>query len=476
MNPSAERTARLPLLLAVALILLLCFWGIGDIPFVSINEARRAVTVREMLASGNWLLPTMNGVPYLAKPPLFNWLQLLPAQWLGMTTELTARLPSACFALLSCLIVYVLGQRLGGRPVGLYAALILAANTGFSMFARRAEIEMTLSGLSLLSLLAAWQFIFDGGGRRWLLLSFALTGLCLLTKGPVGLLFVVAPLLAFASREPGRARRYLGDVPGWLLALAIGGSWYLAVSVSAGWDIWAGVVQEDIVAKVGGTQGGEAWYAYLLYLAGDFAPFWLILFVRPRQLWQQIRTRAELRLLACCVLVPLLSFSLFADKHGKYLLPAYPAIALLLAWHWSEVRRLATGWRHRLMTGFPLVLLAAFVGFYALLEQRVFAHRLQALPAIAERVSAAPDKALYSIGLPDMRLVYYAGRPVVPVEPADVSKHLGEAALLFIREPLPQALAGLADCPASTRIAPYLKRHKSLLIVPLDACQAAWSH
>lgn len=474
MNARTDTSAGTPFAIAVlGLVVLLCFWGIGDIPFLSVNEARRAVSAREMFESGQWLLPYMNGELYLTKPPLFNWLTLLPTQLLGAATEWTLRLPSALFALASCAVVYGLGRHLGGRQVGLYAAMILAANTGFSLFARRAEIEMTLTGLSLLSLLAAWPYLFGQGGRRWVLLSFALTGLCLLTKGPVCLLFVAAPLLAFAFLRQPRARAYLCSVPGWLTALLIGGSWYLAVSLQLGWDIWSTVLQRDIVNKVGGSQGGEAWYAYLLYLAGDFAPFWLVLLVRPRQLWQQIRARAELQLLACCVLLPLLVFSLFTDKHAKYLLPAYPAVALLLAWHWTRVLDTLQGWRRKLMTWLPPALLLAFVVFFGLFEARVFAHRLQALPEIDRALADSPDQPLYSLGIPDMRLVYYAGRPVAALTVDEVEARVGEEGLLFAREPLPEPLAGLANC-TQARFAPYLKRKKSALLIRLGpTCRAA---
>lgn len=475
MNLRVDRSEGAPFALAaLILVLLLCFWGLGDIPLLSINEARRAVSAREMFASGQWLLPYMNGNLYLTKPPLFNWLTLVPTHLLGASTEWAVRLPSALFALLSCAAVYWVGQRLGGRRVGLYAVLILAANTGFSMFARRAEIEMTLAGLSLLSLLAAWQYLFGDGRRRWVLLSFALIGLCLLTKGPVSLLFVAAPMLVLAVLRQPRARAYLCDLPGWLLALLIGGAWYLAVSLKLGFGIWAQVLQQDIVDKVSGQQVSDPWYGYLQYLAGDFVPFWLILLVRPRELWQQLRARAELRFLACCVLLPLLVFSLFGEKHSKYMLPAYPAIALLLAWRWSAVRDTLQGWKRGLLTWLPPALLLGFVAFYALGEARVFAHRLVALPQIEKTMADYPDQPLYSIGLADMRLVFYTGRPVKPLHAAQVRERLGEDALLFLREPLPAALADLAPCTRA-RFAPYLKRGKgALLLVRLGpSCQPA---
>jgi hypothetical protein len=333
---------------------------------------------------------------------------------------------------------------------------------------------MTLAGLSLLSMLAAWQYLFGDGRRRWVLLSFALIGLCLLTKGPVSLLFVAAPMLVLVALRQPRARAYLCDLPGWLLALLIGGAWYLAVSLKLGFGIWAQVLQQDIVDKVSGQQVSDPWYGYLLYIAGDFAPFWLILLVRPRELWQQIRARAELRFLACSVLLPLLVFSLFGEKHGKYMLPAYPAIALLLAWRWSAVRDTLQGWKRGLLTWLPPVLLLGFVAFYALGEARVFAHRLVALPQIEKAMADYPDQPLYSLGLADMRLVFYTGRPVKPLHAAEVREHLGEDALLFLREPLPAELADLAPCTRE-RFAPYLKRGKgALLMIRLGpTCQAA---
>ena len=123
----------------------------------------------------------------------------------------------------------------------------------------------------------------------------------------------------------------------------------------------------------------------------------------------------------------------------------------------------------------PLIaLLLGFVAFYALGEARVFAHRLVALPQIEKTMADYPDQPLYSIGLADMRLVFYTGRPVKPLHAAQVRERLGEDALLFLREPLPAALADLAPCTRA-RFAPYLKRGKgALLLVRLGpSCQPA---
>lgn len=455
-------------LVVIALLLILCLWGNGDIAFLSVNEARRAVTVREMYLANDWLLPHMNGELYLAKPPLFYWLALIPVQLAGGVSEWAMRLPSALLALATLAGVFQWGRRIGGHSLGLFACIFLAANAGFSLFARRAEIEMALTAFCFLSLLSACVYLFVDGRRRWSLLSYALLGCALLTKGPVSLLLVTLPVLVFSLiQSNARTRSYLCDVPGWLIALALGGGWYLVVTLQEGVDVWRSIFQQDIVEKMSGS-GSDPWYAYLLYIAGDFVPFWLVLLVRPRQLWRQIRQSPELTLVMCATLVPLIVFSLFSNKHAKYLLPTYPWIALLLAYHWLQVLAPQDGWRRKIMQWAPLLLLFGFVSFYGVLERIVFSYRFQALPEVSRIAAAHPDLPLYSLDAPDMRLVYYVGRPVATLKAVSVPST--GAGLLFVPGSLPASLQASANCVSDT-VPSYLSRRKALQVVLLgSAC------
>ena len=202
MRTETELERGLCCLFIVVLLSVLCFWGNGNIAFLSVNEACRAVTVREMYLTDSWMLPHMNGELYLAKPPLFYWLALVSVQLFNQVSEWALRLPSGLLALASLAGTYAIGSKLGGRNVGLYAVIILAANAGFSLFARRAEIEMTLTGFCFLSLLCAWYYLFHDGRRHWVTLSYVLLGLSLLSKGPVSLLLVPLPILVFAVCTP----------------------------------------------------------------------------------------------------------------------------------------------------------------------------------------------------------------------------------------------------------------------------------
>ncbi|MBA1243753.1 ArnT family glycosyltransferase [Pseudomonas japonica] len=451
------------------LLLLLFFWALGSLPFMSVNEARRAVATREMHDAGSWLIPYMNGQPYLSKPPLFYWLALIVVKCTGSLSEWTLRLPSALFASLCCALLYWQVRKAAGQRLALFAVCILATNASFSLFARRAEIEMVLTGLCLMSILCAWKYIFAQGRRRWVWCSYALLGSALLTKGPVCLLWVTAPVLVYALlTKDTRAFGYLRSGPGWAAMLVIGSSWYIAVGAQQGWGVWGAVVQEDIVKKIDG-QGAEPWYAYLLYLAGDFSPFWPILLIRPRRLWLRLRNNPAGLMLLCHALFALALFSCFTEKHAKYLLPVYPAIAVLLAYQWDLVwSTTSTRWAKRALVLVPIVTLVGYVIFYSTVEGRVFAHRVAGFRQIEAQAQKNPGVAAYSLETADMRLVYYMGRPITVLSEQQAVLPREAPALLFVRGALRGPLQALAPCSLAA-INPYLKRNRSAVLVGLGS-------
>jgi 4-amino-4-deoxy-L-arabinose transferase-like glycosyltransferase len=151
-----------------------------------------------MLATGDWLLPRVNGELYLAKPPLLYWLSTAIAHLAGAANEWAVRLPSAIAATAVALFAYRFARRQFGPWPALFTLQLLIANSSFAMHARRAEIEMLLTAFCFCALLAALQFTRGDGSRRWLWLSYLLLGAAVLTKGPVALLFVTLPLLVDA--------------------------------------------------------------------------------------------------------------------------------------------------------------------------------------------------------------------------------------------------------------------------------------
>lgn len=453
-----HRYAGIATLLACLGIL---FWGLGDIPLLSLNEARRAVPIQEMPASGDWLLPHLNGALYIAKPPLFYWLGAAAAALLGGADEWAVRLPSALAALAALWAVYRMALKQFGRWPALFAVQILLANAGFATFARRAEIEMLLTALCSLSLLAALGYIAENKSRRWLWLSYGLLGLALLSKGPVALLFVTLPLLGYALyRREARAWQALRCGEGWLLMLAVGLSWYGAVVARLGLDAWLGVIRGDMLGKMQGGEGvREPFYYYLLWLLGDFAPAVCLLLPGPKALLRNWLKQPATALPLFAFALPLLAFSLFGDKHAKYLLPAYPALALLLGQRLGELTEKGA---RRWLKIVGILLPLGWCAYFAVGEARLYHYRYAALPEIADFLRGHQAVPVYGYGELDMRTVYYHGRPIPFLKPQDAAAKLHEAApaLLLAEQDAIVAAAKLPGVCLLREFQPYLKRGK----------------
>ncbi len=467
MNSHIDESALYRRLLLATLLLggFVFYWGLGDIALLSLNEARRAIPAAGMFASGDWLLPRINGELYLAKPPLMYWLSASFAHLRGAADEWAVRLPSALAATAVLLGVYRFSfKRFGGWPA-LFTIQILIANVGFAMFARRAEIEMVLAALCTGALLAALHYSRGEGSRAWLRLSYFLLGLAVLTKGPLALLFVTLPLLADAIYSRGQRQwSVLKDGWGWCIFLAVGLSWYLVVSMHLGFGIWQATVERDMVHKMQGASG-EPFFNYVLWLVADFFPVSLLFFIAPLVTWRRWKMRGDLFALLLAVLIPLLIYSAFSDKHAKYLLPLYPALALLFGVRVGELLENAGPLLRRGLLMAGLLLPAGYAVFYAAVEARVFDYRVSVFPQFRDWLKTAGANSLYAYEDLDERLIYYAGRNIKTLDqPALNALRESHVPLLLLVENARIAeIRPLADCQVH-EFTPYLKKHKSLVV------------
>lgn len=438
------------------------FWGLGGIPLLSFNEARRAVPVREMLASGDWLVPTLNGHLYISKPPLLYWLAGLPALLFHSTSEWVVRLPSALAALTITWMLFFSMRRRFGMTTALFAVLVLVTSAGFTAFARRAEIEMLLTACCFGSVLAAYEYIFGRRDKRWLDVAFLCMGLALLTKGPVALLFYVPVLLVFwwKYRLP-QALDCLTHWRGWLIAVVVGGLWYLLVSLKLGWDVWQHVVETDIAGKVGEARI-DPLYQYPLWLAVDFLPWILLALVSPRENLRRWWSSPQQGFFLLAAMLPLVIFSLFSNKHAKYLLPSYPAWAALLALSAADFHARLGDRAQRAMPAVACLTALGFFIYYGFVESRVMKHRYAAFPQMAAVLAAHPGVPLYALGDVDPRIVYYYGKPMKILKNAEweAVARKSAAALLLADEDAP-AMPAMKVCRLA-ELSPYLKRgHKA---------------
>ena len=141
------------LLLLTALCALLFFYRLNVRDFETTDEARRALVVRAMIESGDYVIPTLSGQVYLKKPPLYYWLAASVSRVADSKDEWVYRLPSALAALGSVLLLFLLAERLLDRRAALLASVMLATCILFVIRGSRAQIDMTLTFFVLVAML-----------------------------------------------------------------------------------------------------------------------------------------------------------------------------------------------------------------------------------------------------------------------------------------------------------------------------------
>jgi 4-amino-4-deoxy-L-arabinose transferase-like glycosyltransferase len=329
--------------LAAAAVLL--FSGLGATDLWAPDEPRYAAVAEELRsfrhgAPGLALLH-LNGEAYTQKPPLYFWAAALLGAPGGRVTEAAARLPSALCGLASVWLLVWFGSRLLGPRSGALAGALLLTAFEFAHRARRAQLDVMLTLLELIALAAFWR-LQSGSPRRArdLAAMHGALGLAVLTKGPVGL---VVPLLAIALvlAQERRWKELRGLLPPWALALSLGpGIAWIAIALAFA---PAGTFEEAVVANLfgrffAGTSHARPFFYFFYQFPVNFLP-WTLLW--PLAGWFATRRvfgrdgdperRRAWRFLLTWVGVSFAFFSISSGKRGLYMLPAFPAAALLCA-------------------------------------------------------------------------------------------------------------------------------------------------
>lgn len=462
------------LLFATVIIgLLILFWGLGSISLTSLNEGRRALAIKEMYAGGYWLLPTLNGELYLTKPPFLYWISLSISSLVGTVNEWTLRLPSALAALVTLWMVYRYSLKRFGAWSALFSVQILMANLGFAMLARRVEIEMLLTMLCVGALFCALKYIEEPVKRTWIYLSYFLLALAVLTKGPVALLFVTLPLIVAAiwTKDP-IIKQTLTNLKAWVIFFVVALSWYLAVSLQLGFDIWAIIAKRDMLDKVQAEEVAKPVLSYLGWIIVDFLLLLGLLLIRSRALFNSLAGKRDWMLIVTAIAVPLVVFSLFSNKHAKYLLPIYPLISIVLG---IQVARIFDASNNKLKTfilTLGVLLPLAFACFYMFAEKHVFAYRTSAFSQFQDWEKTVSEDVLYTFGKTDNRIVYYAATPIKNLEAGELKMFLNDkkSFILLVEDDDAGKLQSSAGCKIK-EFKPYLKQKKALVVFGFgDVC------
>jgi 4-amino-4-deoxy-L-arabinose transferase-like glycosyltransferase len=353
--------SRTELLLLIACCIFLLFYGLGAFGLLGADEPRYAQVAREMLDRGDVITPTLNGKPWLEKPPLYYWQAMLSYRVgraflsagpdensLTGVTEQTARLPGAIDAALMIAAIYFFLRRF--RPgTEIDAALIAASSAGIIGFAHAASTDMPLTASFTIALLA-WYAWYENERKTNLAIFYFGLALGMLAKGPIApaLAAIIVILFAAIKRDWRLIPRTLW-LPGIALFFAISLPWYIAVQL-----------RNPSFFRIFILEHNLARFSTNVYHHPQ--PFWfylpvVLLAVMPWTLWLILALVERLRLigrergeafsspddhwvlfLLFWIVVPILFFSASQSKLPGYILPAVPAAALLIAEYLAERR------------------------------------------------------------------------------------------------------------------------------------------
>ena len=365
MSP-ANTGVRTEILLLVAFCGFLFFYGLGAFGLVGADEPRYAQIAREMLNRSDWVTPTLNGKPWLEKPPLYYWQAALvygaarrfaaakqdDGGWAALAAdgvnEKTARLPDAIDATLMVAAIYFFLRRF--RPgTEIDGAVITASCAGVIGFARAAATDMPLTATFVIALLA-WYGWYESRKRVGLAVFYVFLALGTLAKGPVAptLAAVIVILFGVAMHDWKCVWRTLWG-PGILLFLLVGLPWYLAVQ-RRNPGFFRFFILEHNLARFSTNvyHHPQPFWFYLPVFLLAAMPWmvWLIAAVvgQARLLWREGREApgnsedAWANFLLVWMIVPVVFFSASQSKLPGYILPAVPAGALLVTDYFAARR------------------------------------------------------------------------------------------------------------------------------------------
>jgi 4-amino-4-deoxy-L-arabinose transferase-like glycosyltransferase len=343
----------------------LYFLNLGQWDLWNPDEPRYAQVAKEMVSRGDWILMHYNGKVYPDKPPLFFWLIGLSSYlWQGFSS-FAVRLVPALFGTLTVLLTFLFGKHFFSSRAGFLSGLILATSFEFAYLSTRANIDTTLTFFTTASLLCFFLWYrYSSSDPYPFFKSLSIYGFytgmafATLAKGPVGFILpLLVTLLFLLAQKDWRGIKAMRLLPGMILFLAIVLAWYLPAVLRGGSDyLYATLVHHSIDRFEKGVAHIRPFYYYLYQFPVGFLPW--ILFLPAAMMYGYSRVKIEKRREFFFILLWFaLIFIFFSSSRGKrslYLLPLYPAAALLVGKLWDDLLSHPTGhFRHKWIS-FPL--------------------------------------------------------------------------------------------------------------------------
>ncbi len=315
------------------------FLLLGYRDLIEPDEGRYAEIAREMLNSGNWITPRLNGYKYFEKPPLQYWGSAISMALLGETNA-AARVWCSGLGFIGALWVGFVGNRLYGRSAGYFAFLFLISTVLYVGLGHANSLDMGVSVLLAIAIgaLTLAQSVRDlpTQERNWMLLAWAALAGATLSKGLIGLVLPGGAVVLYSLWQRDWALwRHLHIGKGLLLYLLIAAPWFVAISQANPEFLHFFFIHEHFERYTSDVHGRTKsnWYFFAVFAIGAIP--WLFSslngLIKPSFSWRAEAGKFEAsRLLWVYAVFVFFFFSISHSKLPGYILPMFPALALLV--------------------------------------------------------------------------------------------------------------------------------------------------
>ena len=311
------------------------FWMLPAITLED-HECFVSVTAREMVESGNWILPTMNGEPRINKTPMSYWIVAGLGKITGHINEFTTRLPSAVFAVLSAVIIFCFVYHWLGFRIAAVSSAVWSTSLAYVRCSHIARPDMAVAFFITLCLLSFYSFVNSKSRREqifYALIFWVSFGLGNLAKGPEPVPLVLIPIFVYiiVNRKWSIIPKML-PIAGILIFLAILLPWPLIVAYKVNWNliIW----KKEFIDRFFGeyAPGNYPFYFYFLMMFKYVTPYFIFLPIALMapffKVWSE--KRDVMKYLWLWFVVDIIFLTIMVGKRQHYILPLMPAMVILI--------------------------------------------------------------------------------------------------------------------------------------------------
>lgn len=353
------------------LILLLAIFyraGLGSYALFTPDEGRYSEVAREMIATGDYITPRVNGVAFLDKPILHYWLQTIAIHLFGLK-EWALRFFPMMLGLLNCVMLYICGRLLFNRRTAVLSTLVLATTPLFFVHTHYANLDLEVASLiscALLSFVTAVRHPTQPN-IIFLIAAYLFASLAFLTKGLIGIVFpilIIGSWILCLSKWSLLKRMRL--ISGLIIFLLIVTPWYLLAEHANPAFLHYFFVTQQVTRFLSGAVFNNStpfWFYVPIILIGFFP--WTLFLTQAinkttRQIWQQPTKHATELFLLLWFIIVLVFFSIPSSKTIGYILPVFTPIALLVGHYiasvWREAQTKGVYWANGLLIIFNILI------------------------------------------------------------------------------------------------------------------------